>query len=294
MFAASPLKEVKIGRNLVYETGSGYGYSPFYGSKTLETVVLTDMPTEVFENEFYGCTSLKNVSLGDGVTKIGDYAFSGCSAINLFVFGSNVSSIGQEAFSDCTSMTELYASATNPPTCGTQALDDINKFNCTLYVPTSAVDDYKAAEQWKEFFFVEDGDYTQKSQTITWSQEFSDVKVGDVITLEGTSSVVNEITYEITKGSNIASLNGNKLTITGNGEIEITATQSGNELFEAAEPVVKKIIVSGSTTAVEETSEAERTVVGTYTLDGRKVKGKAEGVKVVVYSDGTSEKVISK
>ena len=167
MFAQSPLKEVKIGRNLVYETDSYYGYSPFYRNTTLETVELTDIPTEVFTNEFYGCSSLKKVSIGDGVTKIGDYAFSGCTSLESFSFGASVESIGDEAFSDCTAMTKLYAEPETPPTCGTQALDDINKWNCTLYVPEGATDDYQGAHQWKEFFFIENHDFANGIGNIT-------------------------------------------------------------------------------------------------------------------------------
>ena len=43
-----------------------------------------------------------------------------------------------------------------PPICASQALDDINKWNCTLYVPNEAKSAYIAAEQWREFFFIED------------------------------------------------------------------------------------------------------------------------------------------
>ena len=73
-----------------------------------------------------------------------------------FAFGENVQSIGAEAFSDCNNVTKILTSALIPPTCGTQALDDINKWNCTLYVPNEAKSAYIAAEQWREFFFVED------------------------------------------------------------------------------------------------------------------------------------------
>ena len=65
-------------------------------------------------------------------------------------------SIGEEAFSDCNNITQIYTNATVPPVCGAQALDDINKWNCTLYVPSESKTTYQQAEQWKEFFFVND------------------------------------------------------------------------------------------------------------------------------------------
>ena len=158
LFASCPLDSVYIGRNIQYKTSSSYGYSPFYRNTSLRTVVITDRETEISANEFYGCTSLKDVRIGDGVTTIGNWAFSGCSSLDAFAFGTGVTSIGQEAFSDCTAMTRLVSRAATPPACGTQALDDINKWNCTLTVPAGCIPAYQQAEQWKEFFFISDED----------------------------------------------------------------------------------------------------------------------------------------
>ena len=154
MFADCPLNTVYIGGNISYSTDASRGYSPFYRNTSLETVTITDKETEISENEFYGCTNLKNVTLGDGIETIGSYAFSGCAALTDFTFGSSLDSIGKEAFSDCTAMTRLVSRTAIPPVCGPQALDDINKWTCKLYVPDASIDAYKAADQWKEFFFI--------------------------------------------------------------------------------------------------------------------------------------------
>ncbi len=156
IFSDCPLDSVYIGCKITYNTSSSYGYSPFYRNTSLRTVVITDTETEIYDNEFYGCSNLKDVSIGNGVNKIGKWAFSGCSNLDFFAFGENVQSIGAEAFSDCNNVTKILTNALIPPTCGTQALDDINKWNCTLYVPNEAKSAYIAAEQWREFFFIED------------------------------------------------------------------------------------------------------------------------------------------
>ena len=154
MFADCPLNAVYIGGNISYSTDASDGYSPFYRNTSLESVTITDKETEISENEFYGCTNLKNVTLGDGIEAIGSYAFSGCAALEDFTSGSSLDSIGEEAFSDCTAMTRLVSRTAEPPVCGPQALDDINKWTCKLYVPDASIDAYKAADQWKEFFFI--------------------------------------------------------------------------------------------------------------------------------------------
>ena len=175
MFSSCPLKSVYIGGNITYGTTAKDGYSPFYRNTSLETVRITDKETEISENEFYGCTSLKSVSMGDGIDTIGKYAFSGCSALESFSFGTGLKSIGDEAFSDCTGMKKLVSKTATPPVCGPQALDDINKWECTLYVPQESLDAYKSAAQWKEFFFLETGikNVPNTSSSATESERYS-------------------------------------------------------------------------------------------------------------------------
>jgi hypothetical protein len=156
LFSDCPLDSVYIGRKITYETSGRCGYSPFYRNTSLRTVVVTDAETEICDNEFYGCSKLKNISVGNGITRIGNWAFSGCSSLDCAVLGENVASVGEEAFSDCANVTRILSKAKTPPTCGTQALDDINKWECILYVPNEAKSKYQAASQWRDFFFIED------------------------------------------------------------------------------------------------------------------------------------------
>ena len=156
IFASCPLDSVYIGRNISYNTNSNYGYSPFYRNTSLRAVKITDKETEISANEFYGCSNLQRVIIGDGVTTIGDWAFSGCQSLKYFSFGTQVQTIGKEAFSDCTAVIELISKASTAPTCGAQALDDINKWDCKLYVPDGCLTAYQTADQWKDFFFSED------------------------------------------------------------------------------------------------------------------------------------------
>ena len=156
VFANCPLDSVYIGGAISYNTSSSNGYSPFYRNTSLRTVVITNREEQIYDYEFYGCTNLKNVTIGNGVKSIGKYAFSGCSSLTGFSFGSNMETIDTEAFSDCTKLTSITSYAAAPPTCGSQALDDVNKWECVLRVPIGYTAAYQAADQWKDFFFVED------------------------------------------------------------------------------------------------------------------------------------------
>ena len=162
IFSSCPLDSVYIGRNINYNTSQNNGYSPFYRNTSLRAVKITDKETEISANEFYGCINLQRVIIGDGVTTVGNWAFSGCQSLKFFAFGSQVANIGQEAFSDCAAVIEITSKAATPPVCGSQALDDINKWDCKLYVPKGCMASYEAADQWKDFFFKEVGTGTSE------------------------------------------------------------------------------------------------------------------------------------
>lgn len=302
LFASCPLDTVYIGRNISYNKTSSYGYSPFYRNTSLRTVTITDDETEISENEFYGCTNLKNVRIGDGVTTIGNWAFSGCANLDYFAFGSSLQTIGKEAFSDCTKVTKIYSKASTPPTCGDQALDDINKWTCTLSVPTGNVASYQAAEQWKEFFYInENGGAPQENEgdpiTITiknCSRGYGEanptfeyeVTGGD---LEGTPSFSCTATatspvgtYQITgsKGSvtnNNVTFASGVLTVTkamltvtadnctmtqGGQKPEFTLTYSGFKNDETASVLTTRPTASCVATSESNTGEYEITVNG--------------------------------
>lgn len=157
MFSSCPLKSVYIGGNITYNATADGGNSPFCGNASLEAVKITGNVTEMLENEFNGCTNLNDVIIPNSVKSIGGRCFAGCKGLNAVLLGTGLKSIGDEAFSGCTALKKLVSKTAVPPVCGSQALDDINKWECTLYVPQESLDAYKSAAQWKEFFFLETG-----------------------------------------------------------------------------------------------------------------------------------------
>ena len=275
LFSSCPLDSVYIGGKITYSTSSSYGYSPFYRNTSLRSVVITDTEEEVYDNEFYGCSNLKNVSIGNGVKKIGNWAFSGCSALDYFAFGNSVQSIGEEAFSDCNNVTQLISRAKTPPTCGVQALDDINKWNCTLWVPENYKAEYQSAEQWKEFFFVEG--IAAQTYTVTF---IVDGEVYDTLSVEYGEKITLPET-PVKEGHTFSgwseapeTMPAEDITITGSFEVntyavtyivddEVYATDSvayGSEIVLRDEPAKEGHTFSGWS-VVPETMPAEDIVI---------------------------------
>ena len=92
-------------------------------------------------------------------------------------------SIGNRIFTDCTALTKLISNAIVPPKCDAGAFDGIDKEKCTLFVPDEAVDSYKNAEQWKDFFSIQP------------------TGIGETVANEGDSNIIGSVSVYNASGS---------------------------------------------------------------------------------------------
>lgn len=278
LFNDCPLDEVFIGRQLSYQTGSSYGYSPFYRNTSLRTVEITDAETQIYDNEFYGCSNLSSLTIGNGVKSIGDWAFSGCSSLQFFSAGYDVETIGEEAFSDCTALTEYYSYSIIPPVCGNQALDDINKWNCILYVPAASADEYQVASQWKDFFFINEMEAVAVTDIIL-NVESVELQSGDTFQLEATIEPGNASDQTIVWISS----NPAVATVSENGFV--SALSAGTTLITATcgDVSVTCAVTVLDDSGVENIFSANDTTISVYSIDGRLVRKdcKAEELKML-------------
>ena len=281
LFAYCPLKEVYIGGDITYSTSPADGYSPFYRNDYLEKVIIHNNETDISNNEFYGCRNLKEVVVGNDVISVGDYAFSGCLSLEYFTLGSRVETIGTDAFSDCDVMKELKSYNPVPPICGDQAMDDINKFTCTLYVAKNAIESYQNADQWKNFFHIEGMEIEAVPvESIDLDPEYWTGVVGSIFRIQAT---VNPITADnkhiiwASEDENVATVTeGGIVTANGVGSTVITATCS--DVVAVCQVVVKPIegeyividkqkaeVVEGETLRLTATIEPENATDQTIT-----------------------------
>jgi DNA-binding beta-propeller fold protein YncE len=105
--------------------------------------------------------------------------------------------------------------------------------------------------------FTLTGTAIQGSQTITFPQPTSPIVYasGETVQLAATATSGLSVTYQVTSGP--ATVSGSKLTITGLGTIEVTASQAGNANYAAATPVSISIEVSAANTMIGGKSAAQ-------------------------------------
>lgn len=178
----------------------------FDRNASIKEVIIGNEVTNIGYHAFGSCSGLTVVNIPDNVTTIDKEAFSGCTGLTSVTIGSGVTSIGQNAFGRCLSINKLLSKAINPPVCGSSALYDIDKVKCILCVPLGCTSAYQQADQWKEFFFIQEDDFAAEKGDVNGD---GNVNAADIVIL------VNYImgkTPDIS--NNIADVNGdNKFDI---------------------------------------------------------------------------------
>lgn len=128
------------------------GCTGFTGSLTIPFSVKT-----IEHYAFSECSGLIGpLSIANGVETIRVGSFSGCNSLKSAYIPVSVKSIGNSAFSGCSGLTDIYTEIFNPleVPLGETVFNHVNKETCLLHVPTGTVDDYRIAEQWRDFFNI--------------------------------------------------------------------------------------------------------------------------------------------
>ena len=127
------------------------GNNAFDSCSSLTSITIPNSVTSIGRYAFSGCSSLTSITIPNSVTNIGDEAFSYCSSLTSLTIPNSVTSIGYYAFCDCSSLTTVICKAIELPKLKSHVFADMPLSEATLYVPAESLDDYKAADQWKEF-----------------------------------------------------------------------------------------------------------------------------------------------
>ena len=116
-----------------------------------QNTIIPNSVTSIGLGAFKGCSALTSITIPYSVTSIGDEAFRGCHSLTSVTIGNSVTSIGEGAFGQCYSIKTVICEAIEVPELGDDVFYDMPLSEATLYIPAQSLDDYKAAEQWKEF-----------------------------------------------------------------------------------------------------------------------------------------------
>ena len=143
-----------------YEDIDGYLIIPvqytaeemFAGCTSLKEIDLSHFDGNGCLNDrmFADCRSLTSINLLDlHPNKIGEEMFDGCTSLTSVCIPNSVSDIGDHAFRGCTALDNVRCDIPTPLKISEETFDHYD--GCTLIVLSSAVNDYKTADVWKNF-----------------------------------------------------------------------------------------------------------------------------------------------
>lgn len=200
--------------------------------------------------------------------------------------------IEADAFSDCTSMTTLISKAKVPPTCGNQALDDINKWQCHLTVPYGCEQAYMGADQWKEFFFISVADEIKVSDIVL---NFTEISLTEG---EQAQLIADIKPYDASDSSLVWTSEDTAVaTVDGSGTVEALKAGRTTIKVSAADgsgvSAMCEVVVMPSSGVDGITSDKTPVSVVYFTMSGVALPslGAADGqpyIQVVKYADGTT------
>lgn len=126
-------------------------------SKTaLTTVTIPSTVTSLGDAPFDGCAALDSVvwkavnTTSSSATNT--WPFYNCSALRVIVFEKGVTNIPNMACWGASSLAKIYNYSKTPQTIYANVFTNVNKTTCELHVPADGLEEYKAADVWKDFF----------------------------------------------------------------------------------------------------------------------------------------------
>ena len=135
------------------------GRNAFKSCSGLTSVSIPNSVTSIGEYAFKSCSALTSVTIPNSVTSIGEDAFSGCSALTSMTIPNSVISIGSGAFGFCSKLETVYMQCEVPIKCSPGFSNTVLK-DAILYVPTGTMAAYEKVDPWRNFWNIEEMDYS--------------------------------------------------------------------------------------------------------------------------------------
>ena len=107
-------------------------------------------------NSAFRALPIKKITFGEYVENIYAEDVAYCSeTLETVILGKGIKWIAGNAFEGDWLVNQLYVKAVEPPYVDGETLGNISPETCTLYVPQSSLEAYKAAPVWKDFFNIQ-------------------------------------------------------------------------------------------------------------------------------------------
>ena len=302
------------------------GDCAFYSCESLTSATIPNSVTSIGSSAFSSCSSLDSITIGSGIISIGDEAFYYCTALATVTLGSGLTNIGESAFFYCRGLKDVYCYAESAPKTKSSTFDSSNIDDATLHVPLGSIDAYKSSYPWYRFKNIVK--IAMPEHTLTYMVDGEVYKIYSIE--EGTTIVAepapakegytfsgwDEIPetmpdHDVTVTGSF-SINSYKLTYMIDDKVykeviyEYGATitpepkpEGDYETFEWKDlpqtmPAHDVVVSASYTSGIAEILMTAQRNIRIYSPDGKKLDKPQNGLNIIVFSDGTTKKIVVK
>ncbi len=168
----------------------------FYNCCNLGTVTIPNSVNTIEEYAFCGCNNLSTIDIPNSVSIIGNSAFDCCSKLSSVTIGKGITTIGTSAFRYCDDITTVYCKANIPPTAPGN-LFEYETLKGTLYIPTDCKAAYEAVDPWRNFWNIEEMEFSGIDAVSTDKDELQISVVDGSINVSGISDHDHIFVYSV-------------------------------------------------------------------------------------------------
>ncbi len=122
----------------------------FEGQTNMTSVTIPNSVTEIGQ-EAFAESGITSIILPNSITQIDDLVFFGCSNLTTVTLPVSIKSIGYNAFGNCCNLKTVTCLSTRVPSTETAPFNNVPLAYVTLYVPESALENYKVKSPWEDF-----------------------------------------------------------------------------------------------------------------------------------------------
>lgn len=126
----------------------------FSNCTSLSSINFPNSLTSIGNEAFRKCSALTSVNLTEGITSIGAYLFRDCNNLSEVVIPSTMQSIGSGIFEGCSALSSVKVKTIVPPTTSGNFTKGVDLNHCVLYIAPFAIDAYRAAADWSNFYIM--------------------------------------------------------------------------------------------------------------------------------------------
>lgn len=129
-------------------------HSTFYGCSLMSSITLPSTLVTIESYVFGECHALTSINIPEGVTSMGYDVFYNAYNLQEVTLPSTLQSINNDMFEQCRALTTVKCKAIVPPTTNGEFTYNVNMNKCTLYVAPFAIDAYRSASDWSNFYIM--------------------------------------------------------------------------------------------------------------------------------------------